>query len=241
MLPAGADSIVSIPQAGATRAPILVLPLGAGRVFFSGALDAWRYRGEEGEAFAAFWRSHLGREALRAPRQLEASVSPAVAVPGAGILVRASIRATELTHGGTVSPAIACEVIDGKGAPQPVRLWPTAERGVFEGRLRAGLAGKYDVRVQTGTGLVVEAPLLVRDGQPAVRRQAEGNAARVAAWTGGIVVGGAELGALVRHLRALPRPRVSETRHPMRSPWWAAAFVGLLAAEWTARRRRGLR
>jgi hypothetical protein len=241
VLPAGADAIVSMPQAGTTRAPILILPLGAGRVFFSGALDAWRYRGDEGAEFAAFWRSHLGREALRAPRQLEASVSPAVAVPGAEILVRASIRATQLTHGGTGSPAISSEVIDGKGALQQVRLWPTAERGVSEGRIRAEHAGRYDVKVQTDTGLVVETPLLVREGQPAVRREAEANAARVGEWTGGVVVGGGELGALVQHLRALPRSRVTEVLYPMRSPWWAAAFVGLLAAEWATRRRRGLR
>ena len=79
VLPAGAEALVVLPQGSGGRAPVISMPLGAGRVIFSGVLDAWRYRGDDEDAFDTFWRSQLGREAARAPRRLEVMLHPGAA------------------------------------------------------------------------------------------------------------------------------------------------------------------
>jgi len=241
VLPPGAETIAAFPQTGSPRAAVFIVPVGAGRVFFSGALDAWRYRGDDGEVFAGFWRAHVGRAALSAPRPLEATLRPAVPEPGREVRVRAALRATELAReGATASPAIAGEVIDAKGQAQVVRFWPTAETGVFEAVTTAGAPGSYDVRVHTDSGLAFETPLVVREGSPAVRAGVA-NAASVAAWTGGVTSTAGALGPLVEQLRALPRASASDLYWPMRSAWWPVIVVSLLCLEWGLRRRRGLR
>ena len=72
---------------------------GAGAVIFSGALDAWRYRGREEEAFAGFWRRAIADEAAAVPPVLEVSVEPPMVAIGTAARVRARLRATEFLRG----------------------------------------------------------------------------------------------------------------------------------------------
>jgi hypothetical protein len=57
--------------------------------------------------------------------------------------------------------------------------------------------------------------------------------------SGGAVLGSA--GELGPALAAIAPGPVDITGHPMRSPWWMAPFTLLLCAEWTLRRRAGLK
>ena len=112
---------------------------------------------------------------------------------------------------------------------------------MFDGWFDAA-AGRYDVRVETDAGAGVDAPFVVTGSEareaPAVD---DGQRRTIAQATGGVVATTSDLQPLIQHLRGLPRDMIADVRHPMRSPWWAVAFVGLRAAEWAARRRRGLR
>jgi hypothetical protein len=243
-LPAGAEALVTLPQRGGSRAAVVAIPVGAGRVVFSGLLDAWRYRGEDGNGFAAFWRSRLGQEAERAPRRLEVTLNPAAATPGSVVRIRAAVRATDqkASEGILSIPAIAAQTVDERGRQQIVRLWPTSEAGVFEGTFVATRAGRYDVRVETEAGTSVDTPLSV-GGREVLKDPGDGASlpATIAQATGGVAVTTRNIDPLVEQLRALSRDAVPVVRYPMRSPWWAVAFVGLLSAEWLTRRRRGLR
>ena len=246
-LPAGATSLATMPASagasGPARSPLVLVPLGAGRILFSGALDAWRYRGDDGEVFAEFWRSQIGREAMRAPRKLEITIDESAALPGEELTLHAVVRPTEFGGaGGEITvPAVSAEVIDRNGRAEPVRLWPAAAAGVFEGRFVAGTAGRYDVKVQTDSGVVAESPLLVSSGPEAPVPGDSSSAGLIAAATGGAALSADDLASLGSRLRALPRERGVERWHPMRSAWWAVAVVALLSVEWAARRRRGLR
>ena len=149
------------------------MPFGAGRIMFSGVLDAWRYRGDDDEAFASFWRSQLGREAARAPRRLEVTLDPAAAPAGRRVRLRAVVRATDLdvTATAVTTPAVSARVVDERGDQQLIRMWPTAETGVFEGWFDAARPGPYDVRVETDANAGVDAPFVVTapgPGTPAV-------------------------------------------------------------------------
>jgi hypothetical protein len=59
--------------------------------------------------------------------------------------------------------------------------------------------------------------------------------------TGGVVVASSALSPLVSHLSGIPRATRRESAHPMRSAWWMAVFAAALCAEWTLRRRSGMR
>jgi hypothetical protein len=61
----------------------------------------------------------------------------------------------------------------------------------------------------------------------------------VAQATGGVTTSVDNLQPLESYLASLPKARTVTQFHVMRSPWWMVAFVSLLCAEWTLRRRQG--
>jgi hypothetical protein len=227
------------------QAVITSWPMGEGRLVFSGALDGWRYRADEGGAFERFWPSLLASLAAAAPRPLELTVDPAVAAPGDPVRVIARLRPAGPGRGlppigaALVLPSIAAALVREDGARHFVRLWPAAEDGVFEGRLDAPAAGRHVVQVSAGSA-TADVPLLVADAvrQPrGLDREALG---RVAGATGGVAVYEANLAPLFAHLRDR-QVMQDATVYPLRSAWWFLAGIGALCAEWALRRRRGLR
>ena len=61
------------------RPVVVEWPDGAGRVLFSGAMDAWRFRAAlQTTGSARFWRARIAEGALAAPARLEVCVAPGV-------------------------------------------------------------------------------------------------------------------------------------------------------------------
>jgi hypothetical protein len=239
----GADELASLDQDKGRRPVVVSWPLGAGTVVFAGALDAWRFRATADDGFGRFWRARLAEAALGAPHRVEVSITPAIASPSDSAMVRARLRQTELTEGAghTRVPAVRATLI-GNGGEQTVRLWPTAETGVFAGRVKAPTIGQYDIQVTTGAGAVGDDVLtIVPDAAPAAESPETGRDALrvVAASTGGVAVEESDLTPLERFLESLPKGETTAVWHPTRSPWFAITVVGFLCTEWTLRRRRG--
>jgi hypothetical protein len=238
---AGTSPLATMQHDGGSRAVIFSSPLGAGRVLFSGALDAWRFRSVDDDAFANFWRSQVAIAAASAPRRLEISVQPAVVAPGTPVELRVTARRTELAGDPTrtVVPAVSAEVIGENGALEPVRLWPSPEIGVYEGTFVTSTIGRYDVRAHLGD---ITADTTVAVSSTASHRRSDDDSLRlVAQATGGVPVNVGDLRPLEEHLAGLRRPQVETNLHPMRSAWWAVLFVALLISEWGIRRRTGRR
>jgi hypothetical protein len=221
---------------------------GAGAVIVAGAQDAWRYRGRDEEAFARFWRRAVAEDALLAPPAIDVTVEPAVLSPGEPARVVARIRASDLPSDDRIElPAVRAHAVKAgnaraavaDSADEPVRLWPTAEPGVYEGKWRPAEAGPFTVSVAAGDlqgdAAVVVAPD-VTHGSAADREGLE----LIARASRGQVFAASRAGALVDALRgAYPARRVTRASHPMRSPWWVAPFALLLCVEWALRRRAG--
>ena len=225
------------------RPVVLEWPVGAGRIVFSGAMDAWRFRAAPDDGFGRFWRSRIGEAAAAAPSRLEASIAPGVPRPGQEVTIRARIRPTELEYStvGTRTPAVRARLVGADGRDEPFRLWPTAELGVFEGRFEAPSAGTYDLQISTATGAIAdEVVTVVADTRDGAKSDESEHALRlIAASTGGVAVEASDLTPLERHLRGLTKGEIERPIHPARSMATILLFVGLLAAEWTIRRRRG--
>ena len=242
VLPPGAEALVVFRRGAAARAPLISMPLGAGRVIFSGVLDAWRYRGDDEDAFDTFWRAQLGREAARAPRRLEVMLHPGAATPGTRVRLRAAVRATDFAENGTglSIPAVSARVIDERGGQRFLRLWPTSEAGIFEGSFAAPQAGRYDVRVETDTG--ASADIFVVVATPGVDDDRTGQSSEaVAHATGGASRDDGEHRSARRAAAGAqsgkPDPPFT-IRCDRRS---GHSRSGSVSAEWLVRRRRGLR
>lgn len=238
----GASVILSARLRGRVNPVIVSWPLGAGRLVFSGALDAWRYRADDEAAFAKFWSGLVANLAAAAPRALDVSAHPALAQPGERVTVRAAIRQTEWTEedADLALPPIGALLVAADGTQQPIRLWPAAEAGVFEGTVSPRETGRFDVRMSAGV-MTADTPLVIADEVRHAPTVDDDRFRLIARATGGVAVSASDLGALERHLRTLPQPDTTVTTRPMRSGWWMIAFAGVLCAEWATRRRRGLR
>jgi hypothetical protein len=211
---------------------------GAGAVVFSGALDAWRHRDQ---AFAGFWRRVILEEASAAPPVLDVAVDPPIVTPGETTHITARVRGSELPAANRIDlDAIAARAVSAQGQGDvAVRLWPTAEPGAYEGSWQPSAAGDYDIAVTIGD-LRGDARLTA-DADVAHGSAADPDGLALAASTsGGRVFPADHVTLLVDAMSsAYPARRVTRPTLPMRSPWWAIPFAGLLCAEWAIRRKHG--
>ena len=77
----GLDVVSSV--AGSDPSPVIVsMAHGGGRLFLSGAMDAWRFRAAGGGAFDRFWRAAIAGLAMAAPPPIDVSVEPPLLRPG---------------------------------------------------------------------------------------------------------------------------------------------------------------
>jgi hypothetical protein len=239
MTPAAARVLAATP---AGEPVVFSTRRGAGAVILSGALDAWRYRGRDADAFARFWRRLVTDEAAAVPPALDVTATPAIARPDETITLAARIRTSELPAGQDrfELPAVAAHATSPRSrVDMPVRLWPTAEPGVYEGEWRAAAAGNYDLSVTAGA-LRGDATVTIADTVTHGSTADPESLALAARASGGQVFPVDRSSDLVDALRAAyPARRVIRTSHPMRSSWWVVAFAVLLSTEWAIRRRAG--
>jgi hypothetical protein len=225
-------------------AVVVSSPRGAGRVVFFGAVDAWRSRAIEQEAFARFWRRTLVGAVASVPPRLEVEVEPALAAAGERVRVRARLRATELASASDVMAIPPASVrVTGSAAriDVPVRLWPAAEPGAYEGEWTTAGTGDFDVMVAMGDA-TADATLTVASAVARATNDDPAGLALAARASGGEVRPVSEAGALVSAIAArFPARSVRVSTHPMRSPWWLLPFAGALCGEWAWRRKRGMK
>jgi hypothetical protein len=236
----GVDVLAGLVRDNGTAPVVISWPTGLGRVIFSGALDAWRHRSRPDE-FTTFWRSAILTAAAQSPAALAVAVTPTVVQPGSRVRVTARLRPTEFERGPRpgVLPEVGA-VVQAEGKPEvPIRLWPTAEPGTFEGTFDVTAAGRLSVVATAGAKLTSRTELIAADGVRTATGHRSAATELLARASGGVVANASDLSAVESHLRALPQQTAATTIYPARSAWWIVAFVATLGAEWFLRRRRG--
>ena len=126
---------------------------------------------------------------------------------------------------------------------KPQQLKPQ-QPGLFHGRISAPPAGAYNLSVSAEGGAAADEIVSVvsdaRHPVPAATATVEALTS-VSSITRGISVRAGNLEPLVQHFRGLPSSLTVRQVHPARTMSFLIAFVALASAEWTMRRRRGLR
>jgi hypothetical protein len=248
LIPARLPPSAAVLAADNGNAVVFSARRGAGAVVFSGALDAWRHRAARtgatsesatDEPFARFWRSLVVANAASVPPAIEVSADPGILRPGERTSI--AVRVRDIPGGDSiVLPPIAARVVGpAVKVDDPVRLWPTAEPGAYEGEWRAPLAGLYNVSVVAGEFRGDATIAVADDVRHAVAADPDALALATSA-SGGQVFSIDRLSSLVDAIKAAyPPRRVVRPLHPMRSPWWVLPFAALLCVEWAGRRKRG--
>ncbi len=227
--PSGADVLA---RAGGSHDPaIVIVPHGDGRLMFSGAMDAWRSRGEPGVEFDRFWQAAIAGLALATPPMVDVTVAPQLPPGGDRVSVSARVRG----GAGAVSATL-----DGG---EVIRLWPAAPPDVFTGTFVAPVTrGSHFVEVAADGARQLTGRGLFNVGSAAETPASSAPLALLAASHGGIDVGPNDLATLDRRLRSsIASSRAPVAYRVMRSPWWLLPFAACLTGEWWLRRRRGAR
>jgi hypothetical protein len=216
-------------------------PRGNGRLFLSGALDAWRFRAEDGGAFDRYWQSTIAGLALAVLPPISITVEPPILRPGErGEVVVRVRKEGNVASGFSRTPSARAE-IDGL----PIRLWPEPEVGVFRGTFDAGgRAGRSTVVAHVDGIKPASASrlLVIRSDARHTLPQMAPPLSLLSSSHHGIDVAPDNVAAVERFIRTnIVAASEAQTRHPMRSGWWIVPFAACLSAEWWLRRRRGLR
>jgi hypothetical protein len=240
-IPRGLSPLATPLAAAPDGAPaVFLLRRGAGAVIFSGALDAWRHRGSDDEAFARFWRRVIAASATMVPAALDVTVTPRLARPGDSIRVTARLRDTELPASGDIAvTGVQARAVRPAGGEDVIRLWPAAEPGVFEGSWRAEGEGPFNVTVSAGAARGDAGVIVAADAASPSPRNTEA-LDLLAQAAGGRAFPASQLSDLVDRLKAAyPARRARRRVRVMESPWWCLPFAALLSIEWAVRRKGG--
>ncbi|MBZ5557273.1 MAG: hypothetical protein LAO77_08380 [Acidobacteriia bacterium] len=222
---------------GGDAAPVVVsAPRGAGRLVWSGAMDAWRFRANDDGAFDRFWQSTIAGLALAVPPPVDVRIEPPLLAPHETGDVIVRVRSRPLND---AAPASA--TIDGT----PIRLRPDPEAGVYRGTFVARDTpgrSRVDVRVDGTRAQSASATIVVDQDAHRVDPESPAPLSMLATSHGGVDATPDRLDTIEQWARgAVSTPATREARHPMRSAWWMIPFTACLAGEWWLRRRAGQR
>lgn len=231
LLTAAAVPPTSIVLASAGEVPVIVAtPLADGLVVVAGAMDSWRYRDADANAFDRFWRS-LAVEAAAARNPLRIAFEERVAAAGSRVPFSVS---------GVATPEVSGVGRCADGAAQAIRLWPSGTEYAFRGELTASERGPCTLEIVAGDRRAV-AGMAAIDRPARLAHQLLRGLEDDVRTGGGIVARGNDLSPIATAL-LVPQPTRTEPRalYPMRSSWWIVPFGAFLSMEWWLRRRAGL-
>jgi hypothetical protein len=217
--------------ASSASSAVVIAPTGAGRIVISTAMDAWRYRDDDGGAFDRFWRSVVA-EGAAVGAALRVEFENHTAIPGSRQPF--TVRYRSMTPPSTIeaSTVARCD------HAQTIRLWPTSAPGMVRGELPIGDHAECIVEAAVNEGRVTRGIAV----STATSRPADDTLAKLehqVRESGGVVTDEDNLD-LGRRSRRSPEGAEADM-HPMRAGWWILPFAGCLSVEWWLRRRIGLR
>ena len=232
---------------GLGRPLVAVQRYGEGRSMIFGGEAAWRWRmlmPAADTTYDAFWRQSMRWLAGASPSAIEVH-GPIDAMRGEP--VRVNIRARNAAFEPGTGASISLAVEGPAGERESPMAAPSEEPGLQAAVFTPSQDGVYrvkaDVRWPDGRVDTASTSVLVggTDAEMAEPWRHDAALARIAEESGGAIVTEADLDtlpALLQKAAGAPELREKELWH---RPWVFMLLVALLGAEWTLRRRWGLR
>jgi uncharacterized membrane protein len=246
----GAEALALVHAADGPRPLVAVQRYGRGRSMVFSGEASWRWRMQmpsEDRTYELFWRQAARWIAAGAPDRVSAQALPQAVAPGTTTAVSVEVRADDFTPIGDADVEMRAIAPGGRVINLPASL-DDPQTGRYSGELRFEEPGVYRVTATARRGGAVigatERWALVggADLEMADPRLNENVLRRVALASGGSYLAAgdaARLPELIATAAALPAaPRLEDLWH---NAWMFAGVVLLLTAEWTLRRRWGLR
>jgi hypothetical protein len=229
---------IALATTGSNAPAIVAFPVGAGQLLVSGAIDAWRFRANDRDAFDRFWQSAIGGMTGAVHPAIDVEIGSPVLAPETKTDVLVRIRRAAVR----VAPDAPLPVSARLSSGGVVRLWPSDEPDTFHGSFAApAKAGNHQIVVTAGNQQTGSATFLVAAGAR-VARPAGPPLSLLAESRGGINVAMSDIPSLLKTLgQSIASPAVRVERRPMRSAWWLVPFAACLGGEWWLRRRNGRR
>ena len=236
---------------GTPRPLVAVQRFGEGRAMVFAGEASWRWRmmmPAADRSFETFWRQAIRWLASSATDPVHIVV-PQGSTPEISAPIRVIARNAGFEPQGAATVEVRVTAPDGRSSVVAVVPEGGADSvGRFVAEYRPPTAGVYKITVDAKNGSAplgnATASMLVGGADvemtdPRLNRQA---LERVAAASGGRVVGDDQLDTLGDMLKALvPAGELSIRRDLWHNGWSFAAILALLSAEWVLRRRWGLR
>ncbi|HTV02944.1 MAG TPA: hypothetical protein VMF13_20525, partial [Luteitalea sp.] len=209
--------------------------MGAGRVVLVAALDAWRWRAEEGVAWSTGWQALVRRLAADVPPPV--TVSAWTAGEGRERVVQADVRVRpDVSPGATPTATMRT----GSGAAVALPLW-SAGAGRWRGAIPAPGDGRATIDVTaTVDGAVVQTRPVVVDLSAAITPGTWSDVVRTQRARGSEAVEETDLAAALDRWRQAHVAPAGARWHVSRQWWFAGLVLGVLGSEWILRRARRL-
>lgn len=242
-------TVLAVTQSG-NGAPVPLIAIqryGRGRSMVFSGEAAWRWKMLQpatDRSYEIFWRQAARWLSSEAPEPVSITV-PDAAATGDSIAAQLDVRDAAFTP---VADASVEATLTAPGAgPVPIALRP-AGTGVQSTSFVADTAGLYRLRAEARRGAVLlgvaDKWFYVGGSDPeyADPRLNEGFLRRLARRSGGQYVRPADIDEVVRTLTTVAPSALEPVRRDLwHQPWAFALVIGLLAAEWGARRASGMR
>jgi len=223
-----------------------VQPYGAGRTFFMGCDETWRWRAVGPEQYRRFWLRllrYLVHGRLLGGRKLaRITLDGSTYRPGQPVRIRARLLDAQYRPLSAESVRLDVERKGERVGPVTLRR-VGGEEGLYEGVFYPAQPGDFDLLYQPPRGEAVRESFRVRSPQAELQRTslARGELEKLARLSGGAYVPPGRIGELPALI-----PEAGETVVEPGEPvplwdraWLLAMMVALLAVEWTLRRRMG--
>jgi hypothetical protein len=220
---------------------------GRSMVFAGEASWRWKMLVPSGDrSYDFFWRQAARWLATPAPDPVSIAVTDA---PEPGDTIAVDVDARDAAFQPVTDAAIEATLTSPGGDVKPIKLrHADAAGGRYTASIDAAQPGLYRIRADAkrGTTPLGTADRWVyvggADREFADPRLNEGFLRRVARNSGGRYVRAAEASKVPEWLQAaVPQSAAPERRDLWHEPWALVLIIGLLSAEWTLRRRWGLR
>jgi uncharacterized membrane protein len=234
---------------GAVYPVVAVQAYGEGRSMVFGGEAAWRWRMMApltDRSYEFFWRQAVRWLAGPAPDPVAVTV-PEASQPGDAVTLRAIVR--DAAFEPVLDASIGATLVTPSGATVPVAFRrESGADGRFTAAVRADDTGVYRLRLEATRGALrlgaADRSFYVGGSDPELAdpRLNEGALRRIARTTGGRYVpasGAADIASWLA--AAAPRAADLEPHDLWQAPWAFALVIGILGAEWSLRRRWGLR